>query len=201
MDDSMRSRRVFLKVFACAFAATSFLALPVTAKSAFAAAPQGQKILIVYYSKTNNTRTMAHQIQSVVGGDMIELKTVRQYPEEHNATVKIAVQENKSNARPELTTIFPENMNDYDIIFAGYPVWEYTMPMAFFTFFDQYKFAGKTIIPFSTHLGSRLGGGPRDIAKLCPQAKILEGLAVRGPKVADSQNDIAQWLKNLNVVS
>lgn len=166
---------------------------------AHAAATDSSRILIVYFSHTNNTRTVAEHIQSLTGGDLLELKTVRQYPREHNETVAVAVQENKNNARPELATVFPANMNDYDIIFVGYPVWEYTMPMALFSFFDQYKFSGKTVIPFSTHLGSRLGGGPRDIASLCPQATILDGLAIRGPEAARSRSDVERWLQKLNI--
>ena len=161
-----------------------------------------QKILIVYFSKTNNTKTLAEHVHSIAGGDLLELKTVQPYPEDHNANVRVAVEENRNKARPELATVFPENMNDYDVIFVCYPVWEYTMPMAFFTFFDRYKFPGKTIIVFSTHLGSRLGGGPSDIAKLCPQANIVKGLAIRGPEVANSRPEVRRrlgalgWSKN-----
>lgn len=166
-----------------------------------AAARGKQKVLIVYFSHTSNTRVMAEHIQSIAGGDIIQLKTVKTYPANHNECVRVAVQENRSNARPELATVFPDNMDEYDVIFAGYPVWEYTMPMAFFTFFDQYKFAGKTIVPFSTHLGSRLGGGPRDIASLCPQAAVLEGLAVRGPQAAGSRQDVERWLQKLGLAA
>ncbi len=135
----------------------------------------------------------------MVGGDLIELKTARPYPDEHEANVKIAVVENRSGARPELATVLPDNMDDYDLIFAGYPVWEYTMPMAFFTFFERYKFEGKTIIPFSTHRGSRLGGGPSDIARLCPQAKVLDGLAVRGSEA--SPETIGDWLEKIGLAN
>ena len=183
-------------LIALVLAAGSFLLSP---RSAHAAALEGQKILIVYFSKTNNTRTVAQQIQTLTGGDILELKTVQQYPDDHNATVDIAIRERRTDARPELATVFPENIEDYDIIFVGYPVWEYTMPMAFFTFFDKYKFAGKTIVPFSTHLGSRLAGGPQDIVALCPQATILEGLAIRGPNASSAGKDVQKWLQQLGV--
>lgn len=159
------------------------------------------KILIVYFSKTNNTKAVAEHIQSIVGGDLLELKTARPYPEDHDETVRIAVEERRADARPELATVFPENMADYDVIFAGYPVWEYTMPMAYFTFFDRFKFAGKTIIPFSTHLGSRLGGGPADMARLCPEATILKGLALRGPEAAGSRAAVERWLKEIGIAA
>lgn len=161
----------------------------------------GHKILIVYFSKTSNTKAVAEHIQSIVGGDLLELKTLRQYPEDHDETVKTAVQERHADARPELATVFPENMADYDVIFAGYPVWEYTMPMAYFTFFDRYKFSGKIIIPFSTHLGSRLGSGPADIARLCPEAVILKGLALRGPEAAASLKTVETWLMEIGIAA
>lgn len=186
-----------IKILTIALMAGVIMSQPVNGH----AAEQGNpKILIVYFSHTQNTETVAKHIQSIVGGNLLELKTVRQYPANHDETVRIAVQENRSNARPELATVFPENMDDYDIIFAGYPVWEYTMPMALFSFFDRYKFPGKTIIPFSTHLGSRLAGGPRDIAKLCPQAKLMEGLAIRGPNAAGSKAAVAEWLNELGLI-
>jgi len=188
----------FLLIFSFSiFAAGVLMLLP----SISQAAVQGnQKILTVYFSHTNNTKTVAEHIHSIVGGDMIQLKTVNPYPVDHDAAVRVAVKERRSDARPELATVFPNNMGEYDIIFVGYPVWEYTMPMVFFTFFDQYKFPGKTIIPFSTHLGSGLGGGPEDIAKLCPQAKIIKGLAIRGTKAADSRQEVVRWLQQLGLM-
>jgi flavodoxin len=194
-DDNKVSRRKILKVIMCAIATNGFQYFPFSVH----AQQEKQKVLIVFFSKTNNTRTVANLIHSVVGGDIVELKTVHPYPIDHDENVRQAVMERKNNTRPPLATIFPQNMDDYGVVFVGYPVWEYTMPMAFFTFFDKYKFAGKTIIPFSTHLGSRLGHGPEDIAKLCPQAKILEGLAVRGPEAASSQKDVIKWLQKIGM--
>jgi len=185
-----------LKILVGALAACLICAAPSKAQ---AAELGSQKILIVYFSKTNNTRTVAQLIHSQVGGDLLELKTVQPYPDDHNANVEVAVRENRSDARPELDTVFPENMADYDLIFVGYPVWEYTMPMAFFTFFEQYKFPGKTIIPFSTHLGSGLAGGPKDIARLCPQATVGKGLAIRGPKASGAENEVKRWLRELGL--
>jgi flavodoxin len=191
------SRRKMFKLIMCAVVSGTLQFSPFSAH----AQQQKQKVLTVFFSKTNNTRTVANQIHSVVGGDIVELKTVQPYPIDHDENVRQAVQERRSNARPPLSTEFPQNMDEYDVIFVGYPVWEYTMPMAFFTFFDKYKFAGKKIVPFSTHLGSRLGHGPEDIAKLCPQAKIVEGLAIRGPEAANSQKKVFSWLQKIGMTS
>lgn len=163
------------------------------------AAPENQKILIAYFSHTGNTRTVAQQIHAVVGGDMLELQTVQTYPSDHASTVRQAEQEREDNSRPQLSTQFPKTMHEYDVIFIGYPVWAYTMPMALYSFFDRFTFPGKTIVPFSTHMGSGLADGPEQIARLCPQATVLKGLAIRGNKVAESQETVTRWLQQVGL--
>lgn len=75
------------------------------------------------------------------------------------------------------------------------------MPMAVFTFLESYDFPGKTIVPYCTHEGSGLGISERDIKKLCPTAKVLSGLAIKGSTVGRADNDVANWLKKLGLIS
>jgi len=75
------------------------------------------------------------------------------------------------------------------------------MPMAVFTFLESYDFSGKTIVPFCTHEGSGMGSSERDIKKLCPNAKVLPGLAIRGSNVNKADTSIANWLERLNLIS
>ena len=84
-------------------------------------------------------------------------------------------------------------MSSFDTIYLGYPIWHGTMPV--FSFLEEYDFAGKTIIPFSTHDGSGLGASRRDIQKLCPKAVAPEGLVVRHDRVRDAQNDVNAWIR------
>jgi flavodoxin len=77
-------------------------------------------------------------------------------------------------------------MDSYDVIFIGYPNWWGTMPMAVFTFLAEYDLAGKTIVPFCTHEGSRMGRSAKDIAAACPGATVLEGVAIRGSEVQNA---------------
>lgn len=191
------SRRNILKGLALCFATSALSPFPRVAH----AMTKKHKVLTVFFSKTGNTRALAQHIHAVVGGDVLELKTVHRYPDDHEATVNMAVQERRTNARPALDIPFSIDMDNYGTIFAGYPVWEYTMPMALFTFFEQYNFGGKTIIPFSTHQGSRLGNAPDDIAKLCPQATLLQGLAVRGPSARTAQAEVQQWVQSLGLAT
>lgn len=92
----------------------------------------------------------------------------------------------------------------YDI-FIGYPNWWGTLPMAFFTFLEHHPFAGKTLIPFCTHEGSGMGRSVSDIKTMCPNATILEGIALRGGNIDNVQTgtvhkDIAQWLLKIGMV-
>ena len=101
--------------------------------------------------------------------------------------------EKKSNARPELAS-HVINMDQYDTIFLGYPNWWGTFPMAVFTFLEEYNFTEKSIWPFCTHEGSGLGTSERDIKRICPTAKVVNGLAIRGGSVNGSENALRRWL-------
>lgn len=156
------------------------------------------KILIAYYSKTGNTRSVANEIQKNVGGDLFEIKTTHSYHEEYQATTTQAKNEKNNNFRPQLAAKVP-NMNSYDVIFVGYPIWWGTMPMGVFSFLEQHNFAGKTVIPFCTHGGSGLSDSVNDIKKTLPQANVLPGFALRGSEAGKSQTEIAGWLKNIGM--
>jgi flavodoxin len=163
--------------------------------SAANAAEKG-KILVAYFSWSGNTRAIAEQIHQAVGGDLFEIKTVNPYPEEYHPTTEAAKQEQESNARPVLA-VQVNDMDSYDVVFVGYPIWWGTLPMTLFTFLEQYDFSGKTIIPFCTHEGSALGRSIADIKKLCPRSTVREGLAIRGRNAGNAQSDIAAWLKKI----
>lgn len=168
---------------------------------------KGQKCLVAYYSRKGNnyvsgrivnlqignTEVVANMIQEMTGGDMFHIEAVKPYPKGYTETTKVAQDELRANARPELTN-HVENMDFYDVIFLGYPNWWGTMPMPVFTFLDQYDFSGKTIVPFCTHEGSGLGYSEKDIEKLCPEATILKGIAINGTSASSAKNSVSRWL-------
>ncbi len=161
----------------------------------------GRRILITYFSRTGTTREVAQQIQRHIGGDLFEIKTVTPYPAAYRATTNQAKQEQQENARPALTAQVA-NMAAYDTLLLGFPNWWGTLPMAFFTFLDQYGLAGKSIIPFCTHEGSGFGRSLEDLGRYCGQAKLLEGLALRGGGVDNVASDdvraeVRAWLDGL----
>ena len=124
---------------------------------------------------------------------MFRIETVKTYPEDYTETTNVAREEQRQNGRPELTDRV-DNMDSYDVIYLGYPNWYGTMPMAVFMFLESYDFSGKSIIPYCTHEGSGMGNSERDIKKLCPSAKVLPGLAIRGGSVARAGKDLSNWL-------
>lgn len=160
---------------------------------------EGKKILVVYFSQTGNTKVIADKIHENVGGDIFRIKTVKPYPTDYNTLVDQAKKEQENNYRPELATKV-ENMNSYDVVFVGYPDWWGTMPMAVFSFLEEYNFSGKTIIPFCTHEGSGLGRSVEDIKKLCQHSTILDGLAIRGRSVKNADKDVSEWLSKIGMI-
>jgi flavodoxin len=112
--------------------------------------------------------------------------------------VERAQKEQKASARPKLKVKL-ENAKSYDIVFIGYPNWWGSFPMPVATFLEENDFSGKTLIPFCTHEGSRLGRSVEDLTKMCPKSKILEGLAIRGRSVKTAHEDVAQWVKKIGL--
>src|SRR5512145_340191 len=88
-----------------------------------------------------------------------------------------------------------------DVILRGYPNWCGTVPMAVCTFLAAHGFAGKTILPFCTHEGSGLGRSERDIARLCPGAKVLKGLAIQGSAAQGAGKELSAWLRRSDVTA
>jgi flavodoxin len=171
------------------------------------------KSLIAYFSRKGNnyvggsilnlpignTEVIARKIQQLTGSDMFQIKTVESYPEGYTETTNVAQEEKRQNARPELLKMV-DDMSSYDMIYLGYPNWWGTMPMAVFTFLESYDFSGKIIIPYCTHEGSGMGNSELDIKKICPDAKVLSGLAIRGGSVAKADNDVANWLRKFDLI-
>jgi len=156
------------------------------------------KALVAYFSRTGNTREIASQIHEKVGGDMFEIMTANPYPRDYDECVKQAKQELGKGYRPELKTTV-KDIESYDVVFIGYPNWWGTIPMALATFLSKYDLSGKTIVPFCTHGGSRLGRSVTDIAKFCPHSTVLEGLAIWGSDVKNARNEVSGWLHKLGL--
>ena len=161
---------------------------------AFSAYGAENNVLVVYFSRTGTTKTVAEQIQKEVDGDIFEIEIVNSYPEEYRATTDQAKKELAEGYLPPLKRK-AENLDEYDTIFLGYPIWWGTMPMPVYTFLNENNLSGKKIIPFATHQGSGLGRSISDLAKAVPNGNVeSEGKAIRG---SISQSEIKEWIKKV----
>lgn len=157
---------------------------------------QNKKILVAYFSWSGHTRKVAEQIHKEVGGDIFEIKTVKEYPKDHENTSKIAKKEQDENLRPQLSGQLPD-MSKYDIIILGYPIWWYTAPMAINTFLESSDVKGKTILPFCTTGGTEIDQSVADIRKLVKNATVNDGLTILN---ADDLVDLDPWLKKSGIL-
>lgn len=178
----------------------------------------GSNILIAYFTAGENSdvdvvssasvttvdgeakgrlRAVADMIQTQTGGTLFSIQTSVDYPGDGGALIDYVAEEQEEDARPELTSHI-ENPDDYDVIFVGYPTWWYDMPQALYSFFDEYDFSGKTIIPFNVHNGSRFSGTIETIQDLEPDAEVItDGFTVSERDVAGAAGDVADWLGGL----
>ena len=171
----------------------------------------GKNILVAYFSRADenynvgtiekgNTQIVAEYIADEVGADSFHIETVTPYPADYDDCCDVAKQELNDKARPEIQGGV-ENMEQYDIVFLGYPIWWGDMPMAVYTFMDSYDFSDKVVIPFNTHEGSGESGTYSAIGSYMPNAQVLDGMAIQGQTAQEFSNDTQQavrdWLDGL----
>lgn len=190
-----KSRRNFLTTVLAAGAVMGGATLlgGLSPATAFAVRAVGGKTLVVFYSWGGNTRAIARQIHQKVGGDLVDLELVKPYSTNYNTCLDEAQNDQRIDARPALKTKIA-NMAQYDTVFIGYPNWWATIPMPIATLLDEYDFSGKTILPFCSHGGGRLGQSVTDIAKLAPGARVKEALSVHYGGGSSLSGDIDAWL-------
>lgn len=177
----------------------AYFTMPEDVDPAGADAVAGASIVVRDGEILGNVEYMAQTIQQAVGGDLLRIETVEEYPLEHEALVDFAAEEQEAGARPALATQI-ENLEQYDTIFLGYPNWWGDMPQALYTFLESYDLSGKTIIPFCPHGGSGFSRTQSTIAELQPNATVREdGLTLSRNDVADSAEQVAAWAQGLGL--
>ena len=168
-------------------------------------------ILVAYFSRADenynvgtveigNTQVVAEYIAQQVGADSFHIETVTPYPADYDECCDVAKRELADNARPEISGSV-ENMDSYDIVFLGYPIWWGDMPMAVYTFIESYDFSSKVVIPFNTHEGSGASGTYSVISSALPNTRVLEGMAIQGKTAqefnSDTEQAVRSWLDGL----
>lgn len=158
-------------------------------------ANSGASIVVKNKDVLGNMQYMAMTMQEAIGGELFRIETTEEYPLEHETLVNQAKEEQNEDARPELATHI-ENVEQYNIIFLGYPNWWGDMPQPLYTFLEEYDFSGKTIIPFNSYGGSGFSNTIEEIKKLQPNATVKDdGLSISRNDVADSEQEITDWAK------
>lgn len=133
--------------------------------------------------------------------DLFSIQTSVDYPGDIDELIDYASSEQEEDVRPELTSHI-ENLDDYDTVFIGYPLWWYDLPQVMYSFFDEYDFSGKTLIPFDVHNGSRLSDTVETIQELEPDARVItDGFTISQSTVAEETESVAEevssWLQGL----
>ena len=166
------------------------------------------KVLIVFFShagenynvgniKVGNTKLVADEIQKVTGGDEFEIVADKNYDLPYNELINVAKEETEKGEKPSFKGEI-KDIDDYDTVFIGGPIWWGTYPRVMFTFFDKYDLNGKTIIPFSTHEGSGLGSVVEDLKTLYPNATFKEAFCIYGTETRKDLSKVDKWLKRLD---
>ena len=166
-----------------------------------------KKCLVVFFShagdnyavgniKVGNTKIVADYISELTGADQFEIVTHKYDGMAYKPLCDLAQEEQYADARPAFEGKL-ENLDQYDVIFVGGPVWWGTYPQVMFTFFDRYDLNGKTIYPFTTHEGSGLGSCVNDVRRAYPNASVQKGFSIYGHEVRTNKAKVENWLKNI----
>lgn len=161
-------------------------------------ASSGASRLVTGGKLQGNTEYVATVISEATDGDLFEIKTVHTYPGSHKELIDAAKKESDDNARPRLVTHI-KNLKEYDVIFVGFPNWWYDMPKPLYTFFDEYDFSGKTVVPFCTHGGSRFSSAVKTIREMEKNATVLNGYTINRDRVAETKEGILKWLEKIGM--
>jgi flavodoxin len=174
---------------------------------------KNKNTLIVYLSRTKNTKAVAEIIQKNVGGKLVALELENPYPENYKAIVDQVARENETGFLPQLKTKV-DSIEKYDVVFVGFPTWGMELPPPMKSFLKQYDLSGKTIVPFNTNAGYGIGNSFETVKKLCPNSKILDGYSTKGgierdgilfvmegEKEVQVQAEVKKWLQKIGLIA
>ncbi|MBQ7704019.1 MAG: NAD(P)H-dependent oxidoreductase [Selenomonadaceae bacterium] len=169
------------------------------------------KILVAFFSRAGdnyetgviekgNTKIVAEMISEKLGADLFEITPINDYPADYRTCTEVAKAEQESNARPEIIS-YVENLQDYDTIFLGYPIWWSDFPMVVYTFLENQDFNGKTIIPFCTSAGTYMTNKENQIPEIAKGSIVREGIGIKGKECQENPNAVLEkinaWLAGL----
>lgn len=155
------------------------------------------RVLVAYFSWSGNVQQMARWVSEETGGELFRIVPEEDYGEDFNDCAERAKNELDNGIRPEISThIDKEVMEQYDVIYIGFPVWWYDLPMPVWTFLEEYDLSGKTVIPFFSHNGSSSGANSLNrVKELASGANVLadDAISIRGDDVPSSESKTKEW--------
>ncbi len=164
---------------------------------------QESKVLVAYFSATGTTEGVAEHIANGLNADIYEIVPEEPYTDAdldyNDNNSRTTIEMNDPDARPAISGSV-ENMEQYEVVFIGYPNWWASIPMPIASFLEEYDFSGKLILPFCSHGGGRFGQSLTAIAKLEPDAELGEGLSVHYSGGNELPGDVEEWLKENQII-
>jgi len=160
----------------------------------------GSRTLVAFFSRSGNTRVVAGLIQRGLRTDLFEIHPANPYPEDYLETVEQARQERDSGFEPALESKV-RNMDDYDVVLLGFPIWGETTPPVVRSFLSAHDMTGKTIIPFNTHGGYGLGNSRTVLESHAPKAKVKHGFVMEGEQERKTMERVTEWLSDSHLTS
>ena len=145
------------------------------------------------YVKIGNTEIIVNDMKELIEADTFKIEMKNPYSPVYMNCIDEAKKDLRAKARPELVSM-PDSIDEYNTVILAYPNYWGTMPMAVFTFLENFDFSGKTILPLCTNEGSGMGGSEQDIKKTCPGADVKSGLTVTGSEAANAGRRVKKWL-------
>ena len=145
------------------------------------------------YVKVGNTEIVAGIIKELIPADTFKIEMKNPYSPVYMTCIEEAKKDLRAKARPELVSM-PASIDEYDTVILAYPNYWGTMPMAVYTFLEQFDFSGKNIMPLCTNEGSGMGSSEREIKKTCPGAEVKKGLSITGSEAANASGSVKRWL-------
>lgn len=151
------------------------------------------RVLVVYFTRTNTTGQVAERIAELTGADVFRIETATPYPSDYDECTQVARREKENGARPAIAGAI-DNIDDYDTVFLGFPIWWSSRPMVIATFLDTYNLDGKNLVPFCTHGGGGTGAAFAEVVGHTPGATHVRGLSTQG---AAPRSQVEGWLNEI----
>lgn len=161
-------------------------------------ATTGASIIVDNGTRRGTTEVVARYIQTAVGGDLHLIETSAPYPMEFDDVRDQNHAEQAAGTHPALKNHI-ENIEQYDVVFIGYPNWALDVPQAILSFLSSYDLSGKTVVPFCTHAGYGAGSSYRSVQNAASGANVLEGIAIEASDVPSAEQQVQGWLERIGI--